>query len=55
MKKFIITVDELTRFMGEEKYEEFNKYVRKTYKLKTDECFWLIGEIDRYSRCIYLS
>jgi len=42
MKKFIVTIDDLIKYMGEENYWKFNKTMRRKHKLKKNECFGLL-------------
>lgn len=46
-RQFILTVGDMEEYFGEEKYEEFIVAINKKYKIKDDECFWLIGEIEK--------
>ena len=47
MKKHILIPKDFIDSIGKEKYWEFNNYIRKKYKLKKDECFWLVCEINK--------
>ena len=44
MKQDIITVDDLIKFMGKDKYYEFIDYLRTKHKIPQKEPIWIISE-----------
>lgn len=44
MKQFLITPDDLMKFMGEDVYFEFIDYLKEENKVPDGEAIWIIGE-----------